>query len=75
MGAHLHNIHGQPRVIPVRPENCTKTVTKLENGNLRVEQQSGNIFEIAKDDEAFQAFLIFMILNEDAHDMSFDMSM
>lgn len=60
-------IHSQDtRIIPVSPPNRVKTITKLENGSLRVEQQSGNIFEVSKDEPDFQVYLVYLVLNEDA---------
>jgi len=59
-------LYAQARVNPVSTPNRVKTITKLENGNLRVEQQSGNVFEVAKEDEMFQTFVVYMILNTDA---------
>ncbi len=54
------------RIIPVEQPNRVKTVTKLESGALRVEQQSGAVFEIGKEDPLFQSFLFWMVLNPDA---------
>ncbi len=59
-------LYAQARIIPVSQQNRVKTVTKLESGALRVEQHSGNVFDISKDDEQFQSFLIWMVLNTDA---------
>jgi hypothetical protein len=59
-------MYAQARIIPVSAPNRVKTITKLENGNLRIEQQSGNVFDVSKDDPEFQVFVVYMVLNEDA---------
>ena len=56
-------LYAQARIIPIQPQNRVKTVTKLSNGALRVEQHSGNVFEIAPEEEQFQMFLVYMMLN------------
>ncbi len=50
------------RIYPIKSENQVKTVTKLESGDLRVEQNSGNVFVVSKDDETFQAFIVYSVL-------------
>lgn len=59
-------MYAQARINPVSPPDRVKTITKLENGGLRVEQLSGAVFEITKEDELFQSFLVWMVLNTDA---------
>jgi hypothetical protein len=66
MSALSNGLYAQARIVPVSTPNRVKTITKLANGNLRVEQQSGNVFEISKNDEMFQSFLVYMVLNTDA---------
>ena len=51
------------RIIPIKPQNQVKSVRKLENGDLEVTQQSGNVFTVAKDDETFSAFVVWSVLN------------
>lgn len=55
-------ITANTRIRDIAEQNRVKTVTKLDNGDLRVEQRSGNVFTIAKDDELFQAFLVYTVL-------------
>lgn len=52
------------RIIDIRQPNRVKAVTKLANGDLSVEQQSGNKFVVSKDDDLFQAFVIYSVLAE-----------
>ena len=66
MSTFSDRMYAQARINPVSAPNRVKTITKLGNGNLRVEQHSGDVFEIAKEDEQFQSFLVWMILNTDA---------
>lgn len=55
-------ITGNTRIIDIKPQNRVKTVTKQENGDLLVEQHSGATFAVSKDDEQFQAFVIYSVL-------------
>lgn len=66
MSTFADRAYAQARIVPVSTPNRVKTITKMENGSLRVEQQSGNVFVIAKDDEMFQTFVVYMVLNTDA---------
>jgi hypothetical protein len=66
MSTLAERLYAQAQTFPVQAPNRIKTVTKLDNGNLRIEQHSGQHFEIAKGDEFFQAFAIWTILNPDA---------
>ena len=52
------------RIIDIKPQNRVKSVQKLENGDLFVEQASGNTFTVSKDDQTFQAFVIYSVLAE-----------
>lgn len=58
------SLRAHVRTIPIKEPNRVKTVTKLGNGDLRVEQNSGNVFIVSKDDELFQQFVIYSILAE-----------
>ena len=62
----IEELYGQARIEPVDAQNRVKTITKLESGALRVEQHSGVVFEVAPEDELFQSFIVWMILNPDA---------
>lgn len=57
-------IAASTRIIDIRQPNRVKAVTKLANGDLSVEQQSGNKFVVSKDDDLFQAFVIYSVLAE-----------
>lgn len=59
-------LYAQARIVPVSKPNQVKAITKLSSGALRVEQRSGEVFEVAEEDEMFQAFVVWMILNPDA---------
>lgn len=48
----------------IQPGNRVKSVTPLANGDLQVEQHSGSKFTISKDDEDFQAFVVYSVLAE-----------
>lgn len=50
------------RIHDIKPQNRVKTITKLPGGDLRVEQVSGEIFTLSKDDELFQAFIVYSLL-------------
>lgn len=50
------------RITPIQAQNRVKTVTKLSNGNLAVELHSGRRYQIDKDDEMFQAFVVYTML-------------
>lgn len=43
-------------------KNPVKQVTKLTNGDLAVELKDGRCFMIAKDDEMFQVFVVWTVL-------------
>lgn len=50
------------RVYPIKPQNRVKTVIKTEDGDLAVVLASGERFTIDKDDDLFQAFVVYTIL-------------
>jgi hypothetical protein len=50
------------RITPIAKGNQVKRVMKLENGDLQVEQHSGNVFVIKQEDEMFQAFVVYTVL-------------
>ena len=52
----------QTRVIDIKPDNRVKAITKLESGDLQVEQHSGNVFTVSKDDPGFQQFIVYSVL-------------
>jgi hypothetical protein len=52
------------RIVDIQPANRVKSVSKQENGDLLVTQQSGNSFTISKDEEMFQAFIVYSVLAE-----------
>lgn len=51
------------RIYPIAPDNQVASVRKLESGALEVTQRSGNVFEVAPEDEMFQAFVVWSVLN------------
>jgi hypothetical protein len=51
------------RITPVAPQNQVKAIRKLASGDLEVTQNSGNFFTISKDDEMFQAFVVWTAIN------------
>jgi hypothetical protein len=53
------------RIIPVKRANSAKTVQKLESGDLRVTLHSGQVFDISKDDDLFQDFVVWTMLNSE----------
>ncbi len=55
---------GATRINPVKDR--VKAVQKLDNGDLQVTLQSGESFAIPKDDELFQVFAIWTVLNPEA---------
>lgn len=57
-------LNAQARINPIREENRVKEVMKRENGNLFVKLHGGRIFEIDKNDELFQAFVVYTVLAE-----------
>lgn len=57
-------ITASTRIIDIKPDNRVKAVTRLESGDLQVEQHSGEAFTVSKDDELFQAFVIYTVLAE-----------
>lgn len=60
------DLYSTARIIPVQRANRVRSITKLANEDLSVTQHGGNSFVISKDDELFQTFLVYMVLNEDA---------
>lgn len=52
------------RIIPISPPRRVKQVTKLEDGGLRVELASGEVFTIDADEPLFQAFVVYTVLAE-----------
>lgn len=59
-------LYAQARIYPVQPPNRVKSIRKLDSGALEVTQHSGQVFTIGPDDEFFQAFLVYMVLNTEA---------
>jgi hypothetical protein len=53
------------RIIPVERQNKVRTVRKLESGDLFVTLCSGRTCTISKDDELFQAFVVWTVLNKE----------
>jgi hypothetical protein len=52
------------RIIDIKPHNRVKKVTKQADGGLMVELHSGQTFTLSKDDELFQAFIVYSVLAE-----------
>jgi hypothetical protein len=50
------------RVTHISPPNRVREVMKLDNGGLRVTLHSGETFELAKEDELFQTFVVYSVL-------------
>jgi hypothetical protein len=57
-----HLVCGATRIIPIESQNKVKAVRKLESGDLSVTLHSGHTFTISKDDELFQAFVVWTVL-------------
>ena len=60
----LQNIGNTQREIPCKPENRVKRITKMENGDMRVEFNSGTIGTLGADDPIIQAFVVWSVLYE-----------
>jgi hypothetical protein len=61
---YANSIHSDTtRIIPVKRQNKVRTVTKLVSGDLSVTLHSGQSYTISKDDELFQSFVIWTVLN------------
>lgn len=56
------NLNVQARIYPVRQENKVKMVAKQQNGDLAVTLNSGESYTVSKDDEGFQAFVVYTML-------------
>lgn len=52
------------RIVPISKPNKIKLITKLANGDLRVEQHSGNVFDIPVTHPDFQAFAVYTVLGD-----------
>jgi hypothetical protein len=52
------------RIVPIQQQNQVKEVCKLEGGSLRVTLNSGEVFTLGPDDEQFQAFVVWSVLNK-----------
>lgn len=52
------------RVIDIKPVNRIKKIEKLENGDLRIEQKSGDTFTVKKSDPLFQEFAVYSVIAE-----------
>ena len=52
-------MYAQARINPIKEPNRVHTVTKMDNGDLRVRLNSGRMFKIDKDDEMVQAFIVY----------------
>ena len=50
------------RRVPVSEPNKVKTITKLADGGLRIEFNSGAVTTLSKDDELFQAFAVYSVV-------------
>lgn len=55
-------LSARARYVPVSEPNKVKTVTKLEDGGLRVEFNSGRVATLSKDDPLIQAFAVYSVL-------------
>lgn len=51
------------RIIPIQHPNQAKRVTKLADGGMRVEFNSGAVTDLSADDELIQAFVIYTMLD------------
>lgn len=51
------------RITPIQPQNQVKEVRKLASGDLSVTLNSGDSYTVSKDNEMFQAFVIWSVLN------------
>lgn len=51
------------RIIPIQHPNQVQRVTKLPDGGMRVEFNSGAETDLGADDDLIQAFVIYTMLN------------
>ena len=58
----LANFLPEPRVIPPKHENKIKLLTKLEDGGIRLEFNSGKVTTIPASESTIQAFCIYTML-------------
>lgn len=59
-------IYAQARIYPVQADRRVKSIKKLANGGLEVTQHGGAVFTLDADDELFQSFLVWTVLNVEA---------
>lgn len=57
-----HRLMANSRVIPISEPNKVKAVTKLQDGGLRIEFNSGAMIDLSADDEMIQAFAVYTML-------------
>lgn len=62
MNSIAERVHAQARINPIKMENRVKTITKLEDGSLDVEFNSGKRINVSKEDELIQVFLVYTVL-------------
>lgn len=55
-------LHAQARITPISQPNKVKMVTKLADGGLQIEFNSGAIGVLSKDDPMIQAFVVYTML-------------
>ena len=53
------HMYAQARINPIKEPNRVHTVTKMDNGDLRVRLNSGRMLKIDKDDEMVRAFIVY----------------
>lgn len=58
------------RIIPIQKPNQARMVTKLADGGMRVELNSGVTFDLGADDELFQTFVVYTMLNSETRVLS-----
>ncbi|MBU9378725.1 hypothetical protein [Burkholderia gladioli] len=56
-------LYAQARIHPIQQPNRVKSVKKLDSGAFAVTLHSGRTYAIAPEDELFQAFVVYTVLN------------
>jgi hypothetical protein len=57
-------LYATARIIPIKPANKVKQVKKLESGALAVTLHSGKTYKIDREDEMFQAFVVYTMIGD-----------
>jgi len=63
MDAITERLYAHARITPIQPQNRVKSVTKQADGALAVLLHSGQSYAISPEDDMFQAFVVWTVLN------------